>query len=189
MADSASWRTPLVGVAVLLLLLTACGKPQVGQAPVSADASAPVPSVSSSTPPNPRAVAESEALAAYAGMIQAWVDAAEIPDPDAPALRQFASGAALKKLVVDLFFAREDGMVGGGQPVIQPSVVGALPPDDPTEVQLADCMDASDWLKYKTTGELWDDIPGGRLPVTAVVKHSDAGWKVDAFTIGKTGTC
>lgn len=190
MADSASWRASLVGVMGMSLLLMACGQPEAGQSPVSVNASTPVPSLSTSPSLNPRAVAERDALAAYTGMIHAWVEAVAVSDPDAPALRQFASGQALRRMVVILYLARDAGRVGRGQPVTRPVVTAASPIDVPTEVTVTDCLDDSNWLEYKaSTGELWDDIPGGRHDVTAVVKRSDSGWKVDSFVPRPVGTC
>lgn len=186
MADSASWRASLGGAIGLLLLLTACGRSDEGQAPVAVNASA---AATASPLPNHRTTAERKALEAYVGMIQAWVAAAEIPDPDAPMLREFASGEALKRLVTDLYLAREEGTIGRGQPVSRPSVVDAIPSDIPTEVRLSDCLDDSTWLEYKTSGELRDDIPGGRHQVMVMVKDSDTGWKVDSFALQKVGTC
>lgn len=190
MANSSSSRTSLVGLIGLSLLLTACVQSEAAQSPVSAHVSTPASSLPPSPSLDPRTVAERDAIAAYEGMIHAWVEAAKVSDPDAPALRQFASGQALRRMVVLLYLARDAGKVGLGQPVSQPVVNVVSPIDAPTEVTLADCLDDSNWLQYKaSTGELWDDIPGGRHDVTAVVKRSDSGWKVDSWVPRPVGTC
>lgn len=190
MTGSASMRASRVGAMTLLLLIAACGQPRDAQAPVSVNATTPVPSLAPSPSANPRAVAEREALAAYAGMIRAWVEAAAVADPDAPALRQFASGQALRRMVVNLVIARDEGRVSRGQPTNQPAVTGVSPLDVPTEVTLNDCLDDSNWLRYKAhTGEVWNDVPGGRHDVTIIVRRLEAGWTVDSFVPRTVGTC
>jgi hypothetical protein len=145
----------------------------------------PTGSVSSA----PSAVAAADALAAYRGMWNAFVDAAKVPDPDAPALRRYAADDALRRIVSSLVADRDQGKVIKGAPITNPSVANLKPSDQPTEAMIADCVDDTNWLEYKKSGELWNNKPGGKHHTTATVKSTNGVWKVSAFTLEVTGTC
>ena len=52
-----------------------------------------------------------------------------------------------------------------------------------------DCVDDTNWLEYKKSGELWDNEPGGKHHNTATVTLTDGVWKVSSFTLEVKGTC
>lgn len=169
-------------VAAFVLLVTGCGSNKPG--------GAPTPSPSATPSLGPRAVAERDALAAYIGMWQAMAKAGEVPDPDAPELRQHAADRALARLVSVLVTYRETGVVTRGAPITSARVTGASPADAPTEVTIADCGDSTNWTKHKkATGELIQDDPRGRRNITAMVKPIDGSWKVVSFDVGDIGSC
>lgn len=155
----------------------------------SAEPGSTRPSADSATT-NARTAAERNALAAYTGMWQAVAEAGEVPDPDAPKLRQYAADRALARLVDVLFTYRETGVATRGRPTSHPRVTSANPAETPTEVAVDDCGDSTNWTKHKkATGELIKDDPRGRRHITAVVKVVDGTWKIVSFEAGNIGTC
>lgn len=57
--------------------------------------------------PSPGTAAKRAAVSAYRGMWGAFVAAAKTSDPDAPDLRRYAEGDALKLIVSDLYTNRD----------------------------------------------------------------------------------
>ncbi len=173
----------LAGAVLLAFAATGCGSDAPGSAP----------SVSASGPPttaSTRAAAEAQAIAAYNGMWQSMARAGEVPDPDALQLRQHADGEALRGIVGALVTYRETGIVTRGAPVTNPRVESVSPSDSPTEVNLVDCGDSTNWTKHKKpTGELMKDDPRGRRRITAVVRLAGDTWKVAKFDAGEIGSC
>jgi hypothetical protein len=137
----------------------------------------------------PTSAAASGSVAAYKGMWAAFVDAAKTSDPDAPSLRQYADGDALKLIVSDLYTNRQQGKVVKGDVVTSPDVASLRPADAPTEATIRDCVDDTHWLEYRKSGELWDNNPSGRRRMTATVRSTAGTWKVFAFTLEGLGTC
>jgi hypothetical protein len=169
-----------VGLTALLSLLTACGDegravpaPQISAVPPS-----PVPSVSARSA---RAIADEEALMAYKGMVDAWVEAARTSDAGFPALARYSRDQALKTLVSSLHSSKLRKLVAKGAPGSAPEVIDARPVDAPTDVVVQDCFDTTNWLLYKASGELADDVPGERRLMKALVRNTDGIWKVDGL--------
>lgn len=178
-------RRLVVGLIALSMALTAgCGPAKPDRKPT------PSPSPSASPSLSPRAAAERDALAAYGAMWQAMAKASEVPDPDAPELRQYATDQALARIVSALFTYQQTGVVTHGAPTTNARVTGASPADAPTQVNVVDCGDSTNWTKHKkATGELIKDDPRGRRNITAVVKSVDGSWKVTSFDVGDIGSC
>jgi hypothetical protein len=171
-------------IVVALLALAGCNSGRDGTHPARTGVASPSPSL------DKRAMAERDAAAAYSAMWQAMAKAGEIPDPDAPELRQYATGDALARIVGVLVTYRETGVVSRGRPVDNPRATSANPADAPTEVHLVDCGDSTNWTKHnRATGELIKDDPRGRRSITAVVKLVDGTWKVTTFEVGDIGSC
>ena len=95
----------------------------------------------------------------------------------------------MKLIVGNLVIDRDQGKVAKGDVVTNPTVTALQPPDKPTHATITDCVDATNWLEYKTSGELWDNKPGGKHRTTATVKAVDGTWKVSTFNLEGTGTC
>lgn len=133
--------------------------------------------------------AQRDAVVAYRGFVAAWVKAAKVADPDEPALRTYGQGPVLKLVVNAMFGNRMEQKYIHGEPVIQPSVAAAQPPALPSQVTVSDCFDSTQWLAYKASGELWNDIPGGRRLTLSTVVKTDTGWKVDSMTAQPKGSC
>ena len=172
----------LITVGALLGGCRSDGDARPTTSPVSVTSS-PSPSVSAST------AADADALVAYRGMWNAFVEAAKVPDPSVPVLRQYASDDALKMIVGSLVIDRDQGKVVKGPLIINPSVTSLKPADRPTEATITDCVDDTNWLEYKKSGELWNKEPGGKHHTTATVKLAGGVWKVSSFTLEVKGTC
>ena len=178
-------RQLVVGLVAASVLLAGCSCGGSGKAPTG------TPSATPSTTPSlgPSAAAERDAVAAYRGMWDAFVVAGKVSDPDASDLRKYASDQALKLIVSSLYTDREQGKVTKGDLLLNPKVTEVRPASAPTEATVLDCVDSTNWLKYKASGGLWDDKPGGKHRTTAMVKFADATWKVSSFILEESGTC
>jgi hypothetical protein len=180
------WRVAIMGAVVAVGLFTAgCNSGGPTSAPVRSPT--PIPSVTPGL--SASAAAERDALVAYRGMWNAWVEAGKISNPDAPALRTYASGEALKLIVAVLATNQHNRQVTLGNVAINPAAFGATPQDSPTEVTVKDCVNTENWLNHKASGGLVDNIPGGRRSMTATVARVADSWKVTAFKLGRVGTC
>src|SRR4051812_32583447 len=71
-------------------------------------------------------------LAAYRGMWGAYVEAAKTSDAEAPELRTYATGDALKRIVGALIAAHSDGKVILGALGLDPHVTMLTPKDGPS---------------------------------------------------------
>lgn len=173
----------LVGASVVLA--TGCGSDGSGP-----PGSTPQPGTPSLTPSlGPHDAAARDAVAAYRGMWDAFVEAGRISDPDAPGVRRYATEQALSLIVSSLHTNREQGKVIKGELALSPKVTEVKPIQAPTEATVLDCVDSTNWLEYKVSGGLWDDEPGGRHRTTATVKVFDGTWKVSSFVLEESGTC
>ncbi len=168
-----------VALIVTAVALAGCRSGGRGTQPTAPASSATPGASASSVGPGDAAVM------AYRGLWAAFVEAAKTSDPDAPDIRKYASDNALKLIVGGLVSNREQGKVVKGNLVLNPKATTV----SATEATILDCVDATNWLEYKTSGELWDNKPGGKHRTTATVKAVDGTWKVSTFNLEGTGTC
>lgn len=176
--------TTAVGL-VCVMAVAACdpGKP------AATPSAAPTLSAPSSAATPPSGDAKTLALEAYSGMWKAYAKAGLTANPDEPDLAASATDEALKVLRQGLTAAREKGQIFKGEYVSKPSVVVASPKDNPTSIVIADCIDMTKFLVYKTNGDLANDRPGGRRSAGATVRLRDGSWKVFSFALRERGTC
>jgi hypothetical protein len=168
----------LSALPVTLLLVAGCS------AKPATEVSEPAATPSASSPGQDAAV-----LAAYRGMWDAYVQAAKTSDADAPELRRYASGDALRRIVSALIVNKNEGAVTLGTLNLDPHVNAVETAPAPTTATVLDCVDTTKWLVYRASGGLWDDKPGGRHRNTAKVVYADGSWKVDTFVLEAAGTC
>lgn len=183
-------RRAFVGTVVGVIVLAGCSATdRVAPAPPPGPTSAP--STSAEQPATPADRASREALAAYRGMWQDFVEAGVTSDWQSAALGRHATGIALTNLSRGLYADSYNGLVTRGEPVLDPRVSSVEPVDNPTTVRVADCGDSSNWLKYRAdTGALASDGPGGRSMITAAVeRQSDGSWKVSDYAVRDPGSC
>ncbi|GGS59612.1 hypothetical protein GCM10010171_63220 [Actinokineospora fastidiosa] len=188
-----SWGGRAVTSAVSLAVLAACssGDPASPPPGTSSPAGAPSATSSPSTALSAEEKAKNDALAAYRGMWQNFVEAGRTSDWQSPKLGQHATGVALTNLSRGLYADHYNGLVTKGQPVLNPTVSSVEPAGDPKKIIISDCGDSTDWLKYRAdNGQLADNEPGGRQAINAIVeKQSDGSWKVSDFGVHDVGTC
>jgi hypothetical protein len=123
-------------------------------------------------------------------MWHAMAGAALTSDWQSPQLAQYATGDALGVISRSLYTDHLNRVVTKGEPKTNPQVSSVDPPNDPTTIMISDCGDDSSWMKYKTSGELVNDIRGGRRSITAEVKkQQDNSWKVTRFAVEGVGSC
>jgi hypothetical protein len=136
-------------------------------------------------------LAKEKAKSAYVAMWRDVAAAAVTSDWQSPHLADHATGEALSVISKAMYADHYKGLVTKGAPKNQPSVSSVDSAVIPTTVMISDCGDSTNWLKYKAdTGQLADDIPGGRRSITAEVKHqADGSWKVARFAVEGLGTC
>jgi hypothetical protein len=177
----ARWLGALACVGVLL---AGCGSGSISSAPRH-----PTTTVPSTAVESPSQQAASTALAAYRAMWADMVIAAQTANYQLPSLADHASGNALALLVHGLAVDRQEGIVTRGQPTMDPQVVSVSPPTDPTQVDIVDCFNDTNWLNYKVSGGLQNNVPGGRHHTTATVEDTAGVWKVAELQVGVAGTC
>jgi hypothetical protein len=170
------------------LALTSCSTgSETTTLPSATSASTPsmVESVSSSATSSP----EDVAVETYRSM---WLDMAEAgktSDYKSPLLARHATGPALSQIVRSLYLDHEAGLASRGEPVLDPKVTSAQLSSSPQKVAVDDCADSSRWLRYKKSGALADDTPGGRRHITATVSGLNGSWKVVNFQVRAVGSC
>ncbi|WP_236718301.1 hypothetical protein [Actinoplanes sp. TFC3] len=178
-------QVPAGLLAASVLLAAGCSADKETSVPASPP---PVPSSAPSIAGS--AKAEQDALVAYRGLWNAFVEAGKTSDAESAGLRTYASGNALKLIVSSLYTDKELGKITKGEVALQPKVVKRTPEVSPAALTIEDCVDATRWLEYKASGGLWDDKPGGKHRNTAIIKkQQDGAWRVDAFALRGSGTC
>ncbi len=179
-------RPLLVGLVVASVLLgTGCSSNK----PKSTPTNSPLAPSLAAPSLGPGTAAERDALVTYRGMWSAFVEAAKTSDPEAPDLRKYASDQALKLISSSLYADRSNQKITKGELLTDPKVTAVKPTDAPTEATIVDCVNDEKWLKYKASGELVNDVPGGKHRTTATVKRTADGWKVASFILREKGTC
>ncbi|GAA1214302.1 hypothetical protein LY12_003448 [Prauserella alba] len=179
----------LVGVAVSACSSATGGNPPSSPAP-SSESTATSAATTTATP-TPAETAGDRAIRAYLGMWRDMAAAAKTSDWRSPRLARNATGKALSRISRGLYADHYNGLVTKGEPRNNPEVEAVTPADNPTTVDIVDCGDDSDWVKYHAdTGKPANDGPGGRRHITArVEKAVDGSWKVTDFAIQDVGTC
>lgn len=174
-----------------LVLLSACTSEQPADLASGPSSAAPAPATITSPSQTAADRAKQDALAAYRGMWQDFVEAGTTSDWQSPKLAQHATGLALTNLSRGLYADHYNGLITKGQPLLNPSVSSAEPAGDPVKIIVSDCGDSTNWLKYRAdNGQLADDEPGGHHAINAIVeKQADGSWKVSDYGVHDVGTC
>ncbi|WP_436776773.1 hypothetical protein [Yinghuangia sp. YIM S09857] len=126
-------------------------------------------------------------MEAYKQMMAAMVQASSTSDPDFPLLAKYATGEALVSLRYSLQANQQKGFVGKGPMRMAPRVESVSP--DSLLVRISDCLDDSEWLRYRQDGSPAGGAPGGRRSTTAEVIPVNGAWKVSVLRVSATGTC
>ncbi len=175
----------LGAITVLALLPSACGS---GKAP-GIHGGLPSPSSPAASVLGTAASAERDALSAYRGLWDAFVNAAATSNAETPELRKYASDQALKLIASSLYMDQQEQRITKGQVQLNPKVSAAAPIAAPTKITITDCVSDEKWLKYKADGELVNDVAGGKHATTATVTSTPDGWRVQTLMLRESGTC
>ncbi len=175
----------------LLLLAGATAGCTEDRQPDRGNVSSPAPAPSLRAPSqDARSTADAAAIAAYRGMWNAYAAAGAVADPTHGDLALYATGDALEALTGALDGYRKKEHVMKGRPVMNPRVASRSPGNPTRQVEIKDCADSTDWLVYDKSGDLVNDVPGGRRSIGATVKDTGGGvWKVSLFGVREVGTC
>ena len=148
--DAALRRRAAAVILVALLAITGCTDARPDTAETNSPTT-PAPSTTSPTP-DPEASAEADVLAAYRGFWAAATWAEAHPNRRHPALSKYATDKALAAEQATLVLYRQQGIVGRGEPKLNPEVVAISP--GPGTAVIRDCLDltAVDAV-YRETGE------------------------------------
>lgn len=173
-------------------IAAACNSGSPSESAPSSTLTAPTGSETvSSSSASPADVAGQQAIDAYTAMWEDYAVAAETSNWQDPRLGEHAAGIALTNITRGLYTAKTNGEVSRGRPKLNPEVYSMEPPDAPSKVIVTDCGDSTDWTQVRAdTGELADDIPGGRRRINAIVeKQADSAWRVSDFGVHEVGSC
>ncbi|UZJ33487.1 hypothetical protein [Streptomyces endophytica] len=129
--------------------------------------------------------AHADAIAAYRAMWSDLTAVAAAPDPQSPRLKGHATAGALELMKYGLRKAVKEGVVTKGAPRLAPTVVSARD----SRVVIRDCVDGTDWLEYKRSGELKNDVPGSHFKTDATVRRAKGIWKVTDLYMHESGSC
>ena len=200
-----------VAGSILLTIVTGCSSP--GRPTASGDAATDSPTQRTTAPsaqasasprgalPSPWASASgtaaqrsaaASALTAYNGMWDDLIAVAAISDFKDPRLMQHMLYQPLTDWAQQFADSKRDGIVAAGRPTWSPEVVSVTPKDKPNRVEIADCVDATDWLQvHAASGKPVDDVPGGRHRSEAAVTFVAVtqSWMVTQQIYGKAGSC
>lgn len=132
-----------------------------------------------------------DATSTYRAMWVTYQWAARTPDPLDPNLSRYAAGDALHTLTDALRLLQREGPGRTGSVELHPSATFAAPPDDPTRVEISDCIDTTDsHLGPAIPGSGYSPAPGGRRRCLATVhRQADGMWRVTRIDTQEVGTC
>jgi hypothetical protein len=168
---------------------SAPGLPTGGRTAPTLTSAPPVSSAASSGSSGSSGDVRAIAVAVYLAMWADMVDASTTSDYQSPRLAQHAASQALLLLYDTLLADHRAGIVAHGQPTLHPTATGMTPAVDPVAVSIVDCVDDSRWLDYTTSGQLKNNVPGGKHHTTATVGYLNGGWRVTTLQVGRVGTC
>lgn len=173
-----------VAVVVALALAGCSASQRVATTPSSS--TTPATGVSAS----PTASVDRAILSAYTGM---WADmqkAALTADYASPLLADHTVDPATGQLRRTLLTFHRLGWIAKGAPVPHPRVTSLSPSTAPQFATVNDCLDETRWFTYDAaTGKPTDSKPGARFAVTAQLRDTISGWRVEEYSVGAAGSC
>ncbi len=104
-------------------------------------------------------------------------------------LDDHAKGDALALIKYGLQRTQEQGLVATGEPKLDPRITGADPVDQPTSIEVVDCVDDTEWLRHKRGSAPGRDTVGGHSRAEATVVLIKGFWKVSELYTHPAGTC
>jgi hypothetical protein len=184
-----------LAAAMVGVLLAGCAPgsqpahPQPAETVLPATPAAPPAATTPGSRPDPLDDPQQQALDAYVGMQDAYLEATRTGNPDHPDLPRYAAADALQRLQAAVAAIRDQGLRGRGQATHQPQIQSLNPVHQPATITIRDCLDTIGTELYDPTGRPYQDEPGGLRLVIATVKIIDGAWKVTGVGIHEVGTC
>jgi len=132
------------------------------------------------------------ALAAYNGMWQDLTALGATSDYKNPRMAAHMVAQPLTDWMQQFADNARQGVVDIGRPAWNPEVVSVTPLAQPTRVEVADCIDDSNWTQvYKSSGKQVSGAAGERFRSEAVISFVPLtnSWMVTQEIFGKAGTC
>ena len=132
------------------------------------------------------------ALTAYNGMWQDLTALGATSDYKNPRMAAHMVAQPLTEWMQQFADNARQGVVDIGRPAWHPEVVSVTPPTQPTRVEIADCIDDSNWTQvYESSGEKVNGAAGERFRSEALVRFVPLtnSWMVTQEIFGKAGTC
>jgi hypothetical protein len=134
--------------------------------------------------------APAEALAVYDAMWEDIMVVSQTSDDRSPQLALHMMGQPLSFWTASVSRDHSKGWVSQGNLSWHAKVTLVTPADAPTRVEVADCLDTTQWVNVTVDGKPSGDRPGGRHRLTAAITKADDGtWRVSEQLIGDAGTC
>lgn len=177
--------------AMVLALVTLAGctdaRPNTSQtSPPNTPTSTP-----SSPSPDPQASATAEVLAAYLGFWEAATEARAHPNRRHPRLAKYAIDKALAAEQATIVLYRQQGIVGRGEPKLNPKVIALATNRDPATALIRDCVDVSNVEAfYRDSGQsALAPSKTFRHIATAKATIFDGRWVIREITTDRKQPC
>ncbi|WP_157538075.1 hypothetical protein [Kitasatospora azatica] len=114
----------------------------------------------------------------------------ETSDYKNPRLAQHMLGQPLSFWTENVARDQTRGWVGRGRLTWKAKVTSVTPAAAPDRVEVADCLDSTNWVNVTTDGKPAKDTPGGRhRSASAITRAADGSWRVSQQLVGEVGTC
>lgn len=196
MNSGGSWggvAVRLVAAALGLLTLVACGgsSDEVNSAPPSTSSTSAVGGVSTTPPESvpPDAPREVEVIAAYRAHWAAWYEAAQVADPELPAIAATTTGSFLERTRQEIGAMRSSGeRVRGdaGVPPIDSKGARVVRFESDASAVLVDCY-VDNTVRLDAAGKPIGSTEPTFFSATATVVRADGAWKVASLQLKKDG--
>ena len=183
-------RRAAAAVALALFAIAGCtdARPDAASPTSSSQTPSPTPTSSSATP-DPHASAMAQVLAAYRGFWRAATAAEARPGERHPQLAEFATDKALAAEQATIVLYRQQGIVGRGEPKLNPEVVSVSLVSE--QAVIRDCLDLTDVeAVYRSTGK--SAIAAGqsrRHVATAKAAVYDGRWVITELIADRKRPC
>ncbi|MCK2241873.1 MULTISPECIES: hypothetical protein [unclassified Crossiella] len=154
-----------------------------------------VATTSAQARPEPGRVAGADGAAArqvketYLAMWHQFTIAAASANQHASGLSAHATGAALVELRQMLYADSMAGRVTLGKPDPNPQITAVRIPEVPLEVDLLDCVNTSNWRKYKARDGQVDAVRPDRILASATARNSEGTWKIATLSLREVDSC
>jgi hypothetical protein len=177
----------VLAVTTVVAAVTGCST-EPGPRPVSMQEGRPA---AAATPDARAARAAESALSAYAGYLSTSRDAARVPDPQHPGLRNYLADPLLTRVRLTIRDLKLHGAVRIGAMSSNPTVTDMSLDAEPATVTIQDCLDTTGYrMIYAKTRAPVPGSGGGRYVATATAtRYPDGRWLISDGTAHTDQPC